>query len=91
MGSHWWHVSAKSSLLSLGVSKGGLSDRTSSENLSSSTFRCVHQKGLFASRKTKKKKKKKKKKGEDGTNIFHFRIFLSNKERSCPYNNLYQF
>ena len=43
MGSHWWHRSAKISLISLAVSTGeGLSESTSSENLNSqcSIFKC---------------------------------------------------
>ena len=60
-GSHWSHWKVKSSLCALAVSNGreGVYRQFypgKSENLSSRTFRCAHQKGLFAFRKTNKRK-----------------------------------
>ena len=56
MGSHWHYWIAKSSLCALAVLNGGPSSVLppwgKSENLSSQTFRCAHQKGLFTLCKT---------------------------------------
>ena len=50
--STWSHILYLS--LHLTSTWGGLSERTSSENLSSQMFRCGHQKGVFALHKTNK-------------------------------------